>query len=321
MYQFDASTSKLPQGEAILEFLKLPRNVVLRIGDYISHSDLLEWKHKFRRNTIIADCIVDVVDFVTASENIDLANLIETLIPCTTPKTFVLNKQYKVVEAPQTTNGKWPDPFGNGFFIDSNYLLTDLIDMVKEKVFAHLRDHHSSQSFFESTQELADLLKSTVDPTSINSYALLILGKIRDRDNKYVFELRDNGGEHPSLYGLHSICTSFLHHFHDMDLMLSAPMIDILKLSQYMNFQLGTILFTVIFFMFVVDMIVIYSMMLTDVQERTYEFAMLRTLGFKNSSLIVLLLVQALFFSLPATGVGFVLLHLFTTLARIVLHT
>ena len=50
-------------------------------------------------------------------------------------------------------------------------------------------------------------------------------------------------------------------------------------------------LFTVIFFLFIVDSIVIYSMMITDVEERTYEFAMLRTLGYKKSSLIVLLVL------------------------------
>jgi len=60
----------------------------------------------------------------------------------------------------------------------------------------------------------------------------------------------------------------------------------------------------------VIDVILIYSIMLNDVEERTYEFAMLRTLGFKNTSLVVLLIVQALFFSLPATFAGFGLLFI-----------
>jgi ABC-type antimicrobial peptide transport system permease subunit len=64
---------------------------------------------------------------------------------------------------------------------------------------------------------------------------------------------------------------------------------------EYVNFQLGSIFFTIIFFLFLIDGILIYSMMLSDVEERTYEFAMLRCLGFKNSSLVTLLLVQACF--------------------------
>ena len=120
--------------------------------------------------------------------------------------------------------------------------------------------------------------------------------------------------------GLHQICTSFLHHFYDMDLQMSIPILNNFKYAQYMDFQLGTTLFTVIFFMFVIDVIVIYSMMLTDVEERTYEFAMLRCLGFQNGSLIVLLLIQALFFSLPATAIGFILLNLFTSAAQVGLY-
>lgn len=61
-----------------------------------------------------------------------------------------------------------------------------------------------------------------------------------------------------------------------------------------------------------IDGILIYSMMLNDVEERTYEFAMLRTLGFENRSLILLLMIQALFQAIPATAIGFTLLYIFT---------
>ena len=75
-----------------------------------------------------------------------------------------------------------------------------------------------------------------------------------------------------------------------------------------------------IFFLFIVDAIVIYSMMITDVDERTYEFAMLRTLGFKKSSLMILLVLQALFFSIPATIIGFLLNFLFIYVSQIMLY-
>ena len=46
----------------------------------------------------------------------------------------MLNKDYIVVEGVQTTNGKWSDAMGNGFFIDHSYIITDILDMVKNKV-------------------------------------------------------------------------------------------------------------------------------------------------------------------------------------------
>ena len=54
---------------------------------------------------------------------------------------------------------------------------------------------------------------------------------------------------------------------------------------------------------------------LNDIEERTYEFAMLRTLGYENGNLAVLLVIQALFQSIPATIIGFLLLFIFTQAA------
>ncbi len=59
--------------------------------------------------------------------------------------------------------------------------------------------------------------------------------------------------------------------------------------------------------------------MLNDVEERTYEFAMLRTLGYENSSLAILLVIQTLFQSIPATSIGFILVYIFTQGTQILL--
>ncbi len=68
-------------------------------------------------------------------------------------------------------------------------------------------------------------------------------------------------------------------------------MFDTIEKLEWLNFQLGSIFFSIIFFLFLIDGILIYSMMLNDVEERTYEFAMLRTLGYQNKSLVVLLVI------------------------------
>ena len=97
----------------------------------------------------------------------------------------------------------------------------------------------------------------------------------------------------------------------------AAPFIDSLEKIEVADFQVGSVLLTVIVFLFILDFIVIYTIMLSDVEERTYDFAMLRTLGFKNTSLVVLLLMQALLYSIPATIIGFILLEIFKSAAQI----
>ena len=55
--------------------------------------------------------------------------------------------------------------------------------------------------------------------------------------------------------------------------------------------MLNNVLFTVIFFICLLSFILIFSLMQSDVEERTYEFAILRTLGLKNVSLIILIFI------------------------------
>ena len=100
----------------------------------------------------------------------------------------------------------------------------------------------------------------------------------------------------------------------------SSPYVQMLEKLYYMNFTIDTLMFTVNFLIVLVDIIMIYTLFIADIEERTYEFAMLRTLGFRKRSLVTLLTVQALFFSLPATFIGFLLLYNFTTAAQIYLY-
>jgi ABC-type antimicrobial peptide transport system permease subunit len=46
--------------------------------------------------------------------------------------------------------------------------------------------------------------------------------------------------------------------------------------------------------------------MLGNVDERTYEFGMLRSLGFKKNNLIFLIILQGIIFAIPGTVLGLI---------------
>jgi ABC-type antimicrobial peptide transport system permease subunit len=71
----------------------------------------------------------------------------------------------------------------------------------------------------------------------------------------------------------------------------SSPFTIILEKMVYMNFTLDTLMFVINFIIILVDAIMIYTLFISDIEERTYEFAMLRTLGFQKHSLVILLTV------------------------------
>ena len=93
--------------------------MLFRIEDYFSRPDIQRIRRNFQRHeTVLANCVSQFAEFVTANEYVLVADLIETVLPCTTPELFILKKDYRVVEGVQHTYGKWPDSFGNAFFID-----------------------------------------------------------------------------------------------------------------------------------------------------------------------------------------------------------
>ena len=73
--------------------------------------------------------------------------------------------------------------------------------------------------------------------------------------------------------------------------------------------MLYNVLATVIFFICLLSYILIFSLMQTDVEERKYEFAVLRTCGFRNNSLVSLIAIQTAFFAVPGIVIGYFLLY------------
>jgi len=77
--------------------------------------------------------------------------------------------------------------------------------------------------------------------------------------------------------------------------------------------------FIVVIFLVFLSAMVIYSLMLSDVEERTYEFAMLRVLGMGSKHLVGLLSIQTLFYVVPGIILGLLFMFLLFNATQIVL--
>ena len=61
--------------------------------------------------------------------------------------------------------------------------------------------------------------------------------------------------------------------------------------------------------------------MLSDVEEKTYEFVMLRALGFNTKNLVLTVLIQAISFAIPGVVSGMILSAIINAIFRYVLFT
>lgn len=76
---------------------------------------------------------------------------------------------------------------------------------------------------------------------------------------------------------------------------------------------LDNLIATSIFLLAMLAVLLIYSLMISDVEEKTYEFGMLRALGFKKVSLIHLIIVEGLVFAIPGLVLGLVMAYVLNT--------
>ena len=92
-----------------------------------------------------------------------------------------------------------------------------------------------------------------------------------------------------------------------------------METQEAIEFMLNNVLFTVIFFVCLLCYILINSLMQNDVEERKYEFGVLRTLGLRNSSLVTLIGIQTLIFAVPGIVGGFAAMKVLLQLTQFAL--
>lgn len=56
--------------------------------------------------------------------------------------------------------------------------------------------------------------------------------------------------------------------------------------------------------MFLLSTVVVYSLMISDVNEQTYQFAMMRALGFEKKHVVIFIVLQAFSFAVPGLLLG-----------------
>mmetsp|Transcript_12263 Transcript_12263/g.16645 ORF Transcript_12263/g.16645 Transcript_12263/m.16645 type:complete len:342 (+) Transcript_12263:219-1244(+) len=76
---------------------------------------------------------------------------------------------------------------------------------------------------------------------------------------------------------------------------------------------------TVIIFLAILSTMLIYSLMLQDVSSKTYEFGMLRALGFRLTNLVEVVSIKSMSFSIPGFFFGIIIASSFNVLLREVL--
>jgi hypothetical protein len=202
---------------------------------------------------------------------------------------FVIRQNYIIMEDFEQPMGKFENTYGNAMVIDSNYFLIKVVNSLTSNI-ASIAGGENLISV------LGNGMLRELDDLNINHYAMEINGVLKNREEYYFgtpIQMDQRMLEAQINMGL------------SMNNVISeTPVKNSISEAKLVEIFLESIFVTVVFFMVLLSVMLIYSLMISDVDERTYEMGMLRALGLRTVSIVQLLTIQSLLFSLPGVFIG-----------------
>lgn len=231
--------------------------------------------------------------------NLNISNYLLNLPSSQLIDLFTIKLKLKIKEVlPNTNTGKWPSALGNIVVIDSRFVKEYLVDNAISFIINSVNKSSPILINFESFKSLL-LNNSYVKNFDIYKYVLFVNVILKNKFNIYVQNQKNQ------IRSLSKITNKIINY---LDLSFNGD----IKLSLYEAYKsvsviksfLDNIFFQIIFFMIILSILLVYSLMIGNAEERTYEFGMLRALGFKKTNLVKLIFLQSLIFSVPAIIIG-----------------
>ena len=218
--------------------------------------------------------------------SIDIDNITDFL-------NFELNLTVK--EKINGTGGKWPSASGNVIAIDSKHI-KDYLLLNAERIVDEIVKAFDIEFLKVIIMAFVETILKQFD---INNYALTINAIFKD---KYEIYKKDQKSMRHYISDIAAEITTLLGYNYQVNLQL--PLYSIMSGVEVAKLFLQDIFIGIMFFLWMLCVLLIYSLMLGNVDERTYEFGMLRSLGFKKNNLIYLIIIQGLIFAIPGTILG-----------------
>ncbi|KNE69101.1 hypothetical protein AMAG_13965 [Allomyces macrogynus ATCC 38327] len=198
-----------------------------------------------------------------------------------------LTQTMTVVDAIEQPDGKFPQNLGNVIVVD-----LDPTEILLKRTAAQLAQNPLAASAVPwKTSDVASF--------RLRDYAMSMVLMMRDR--LAIYTMSDTDRNRAIIEVANDVMRV-------VGLFAPVDLVDVLNLAlkgtSFIRVFMDEIFFTVIAVLSLLAVLLIYSLLLADVEEKTFEYGMLRTLGLRQTSLIHLLILQSIHFSVPAIGLG-----------------
>ncbi|EFC47009.1 FtsX domain-containing protein [Naegleria gruberi] len=211
-----------------------------------------------------------------------------------------------VVDSITSNYAKYPSALGNVMIIDSHYVG----QIIEESLFAS----PSTQLLLEitgNTQKIKNFFKTF----PIEQYSLTLAGRLKDRFPTY---LKSDNERKQAVIGITNGMMDSIGVAYPVTYTL--PLLSALDGTKFISLFIDQIFIGVVVMLAILGIILIFALLLANVEEKTYEYGMLRALGLRQYSLIQVILAQSMYFAIPAIIIAMVLAFLVNILVEYVLQ-
>jgi ABC-type antimicrobial peptide transport system permease subunit len=228
-----------------------------------------------------------------------------------------LNLRLTVIDEIPEPKGKFAKALGNIAIVERDYinavikqLITDAVEQIKSgnitRLLGTTNITDTEQMLIVAT--LLPFLQSNLKPIEefrdrfeLQSYSLMVIAMYRDRLRTY---FKDENGINLDMINFTNRVAVRLGL--EYPAVFETPLVDVLVIAYYLRLFLDQILMVVEIFLVAIGAFLIYSLLISDVEAKVYECGMLRALGMEQYTLVALLTIQSLLFSIPAIILGLI---------------
>lgn len=260
---------------------------------------------------------------------------------------LTIRRSFKIASEIESSNGKYPSSLGSVVVLEKNTVndhINDLIDKfyrfnisslpdilpdmnnlsinheatftsmnnASESIASFLTKHSTFQTIMSnflnvsnSQFNILDILKDLPeDPPKIDisHYALMAVGSYKNRLQAYS---KSNIEMKKDLIQWSNSIAQYLGINYPVQ--KKTPLVDTISVVYFMRLFLDQILLLIQIFLIALGCYLIYSLLIADIESKVYESGMLRALGIQQYTLVFILIVQSLLFSIPGIIIGLVL--------------
>lgn len=286
---------KESKGERFLELMGLPKDYVVRefFDDHPKIGALMR--------TPAAKLQLQQFHI---TEDSKCAKVLDYIFKRTKREDFIFTREYTVKNHFQQTRGKWPSAIANSVFLDCKKFHIVYSELFFKRLYKKLNDEVYAKKMSFAQYNVAHVAiegsRFFIKESDFSEYAVQSTIKGKDSQKQYV---EDPYWPQRASYRL--MAENRFRHMIENDFRLETALSQSMVRSASATMMYKNFVMLIFLIMIFLAFIVSNSLIQTSIEQRQYESAMLRILGWNNKYIIIVTIMKSiLFYIIPGAVIG-----------------